>query len=43
MKKGYSSPEFDVIKLSFDEMLSELTDSTGEIIKDLGDNTGVDE
>lgn len=43
MKKEYFSPEFDLTRLSFEQMLTNLTDSNGEIGKRDGDDVGLDE
>lgn len=45
MKKEYFSPEFDFVKISFDEILSDdnVRTSKGEIGHDGGDPVGPDE
>ena len=45
MKKEYFSPEFDFVKISFDEILSDdkVLTSKGEIGRDSGDPVGPDE
>jgi len=44
MKKEYFSPEFDFVKISFDEILSDdnVLTSKGEIGRDSGDPIGED-